>query len=156
VLLRVGASSWPHGPDVLNVPLATVNTLVLVTSSMTIVMAWLALKENDFGRFQRMMLVTVVLGLLFLGIKGFEYADKFSHGHYPETSTFYAIYFVLTGTHVLHLAGGVLVAAYHALFGGGLWKREPERFTNRIEITGLYWHFVDLVWLVVFATLYLT
>ena len=156
VFLREGAASWPRGADVLNVPLATVNTALLITSSMTMVMSWLSLKLEDFGKFRRYLGITMALGVAFLAIKSFEYADKFSHGHYPSTDIFYAIYFALTGLHVLHLVAGIVVCAWHFLFGRRLWDKAPEQFTNRIEVTGLYWHFVDLVWLVLFPTLYLT
>lgn len=155
VLLRVNAVDWPHGPEVLNVPLATVNTLVLIGSSLTIFKAWAALKMNDFAAYKKFAWITIALGSLFVLIKLYEYSDKFSHEHYPATSTFYAIYFTLTGLHVIHLFAGVLVNTFHVLFGGGLWKKSPEQFTNRIEVTGLYWHFVDLVWLIMFPTLYL-
>jgi len=144
------------GTDLLNVPLATFNTVVLISSSMTMVMAWASLKLDDFGKYRKFIGATAALGVLFLLVKSYEYYDKFSHEHYPSTSTFYAIYFTITGLHVLHLLAGVLVCVYHGIFGGRMWKTEPERFTNRIEVTGLYWHFVDLVWLVVFPVLYLT
>ena len=66
-----------------------------------------------------------------------------------------AIYFTLTGLHVLHIIGGIVVLGY--LWGPGIkmWTSEPERFTNRIEVAGLYWHFVDLVWIFLFPVLYL-
>ncbi len=156
VFLRTGAPDWPRGADVLNVPLATLNTVLLITSSMTMVMSWLALKLNDFGRFRRFIGFTILLGIGFLAIKSYEYYDKIQHDHLPSTSVFYAIYFALTGLHIAHLVGGVLVCTWHALFGKKLWLAQPERFTNRIEVTGLYWHFVDLVWIVMFPTLYLT
>ncbi len=156
VFLRTGAPEWPRGADLLNVPLATFNTVVLITSSMTMVMAWASLKLDDFDKYQKYILATAALGVLFLLLKSYEYWGKFSHEHYPSTSTFYAIYFTLTGLHVLHLLAGILVCVYHGLIGGRMWISEPERFTNRIEVTGLYWHFVDLVWLVLFPVLYLT
>lgn len=156
VFLRTGSSDWPRGADVLNVPLATLNTVLLITSSMTMVMAWLALKGNDFGKFRRFLGITIALGTGFLLIKSYEYYDKISHDHLPSTSVFYAIYFALTGLHVLHLLGGILVGLWHLLFGRRLWDKAPEQFTNRIEVTGLYWHFVDLVWIVLFPTLYLS
>lgn len=156
VFLRVGAPAWPRGASELLVPVATANTAILITSSMTMLMSWSSLKMNDFGKFRRYLGITMLLGALFLGVKGYEYWEKISLGHYPSTSTFFAIYFVLTGVHVLHLFGGITVCGYHSLFGKKMWDREPERFTNRIEVTGLYWHFVDLVWLVLFPTLYLT
>lgn len=156
VFLRTGSPAWPRGADVLNVPLATLNTVLLISSSMTMVMAWLALKLNDFSRFRRFIGLTMLLGVGFLAIKSYEYYDKIQHEHLPSTSVFYAIYFALTGLHIAHLAGGILACAWHALLGKRLWNAEPERFTNRIEVTGLYWHFVDLVWIVMFPTLYLT
>src|SRR5262249_1801310 len=133
-----------------------INTVLLITSSMTMVMAWLALKMNDFARFRRFIGITILLGVGFLLIKSFEYYDKIHHHHLPKTSVFYAIYFLLTGVHVVHLFGGIVVCSWHGAFGKKLWDHEPERFTNRIEVTGLYWHFVDLVWIVLFPTLYLT
>ncbi len=156
VFLRTGSSDWPRGADLLNVPLATLNTVLLITSSMTMVMAWLALKGNDFGKFRRFLGITIALGTGFLLIKSYEYYDKISHDHLPSTSVFYAIYFALTGLHVLHLIGGVLVCLWHLLFGKRLWDRKPEQFANRIEVTGLYWHFVDMVWIVLFPVLYLS
>jgi heme/copper-type cytochrome/quinol oxidase subunit 3 len=156
VFLRTGSPDWPRGADVLNVPLATVNTALLITSSMTIVMSWLSLKLDDFAKFRRYLLYTMVLGGLFIGIKAIEYGDKLSHAHYPSTSVFYAIYFALTGLHVIHLLAGIAACAWHYTFGKRLWDKAPEQFTNRIEVTGLYWHFVDMVWLVMFPTLYLS
>lgn len=156
VFLRTGSSDWPRGADLLNVPLATLNTVLLITSSMTMVMAWLALKGNDFGKFRHFLSITIALGTGFLLIKSYEYYDKISHDHLPSTSVFYAIYFALTGLHVLHLLGGVLVCLWHLLFGKRLWDKAPEQFANRIEVTGLYWHFVDMVWIVLFPVLYLS
>ena len=72
------------------------------------------------------------------------------------TTHYLAIYFTLTGLHALHILGGSIVIGY--LWGPGrkLWKTDPERFTNRIEVSGLFWHFVDLVWIFLFPVLYLT
>jgi heme/copper-type cytochrome/quinol oxidase subunit 3 len=155
VLLRVNAIDWPRGTEVLNVPLATVNTVILISSSMTMLKAWAALKMDDFSGYKKFAWITIALGTAFIAIKMYEYSDKFGHGHYPSTSTFYAIYFTLTGLHVLHLLAGVLVNLFHVLFGDSLWRKRPRQFTNRIEVTGLYWHFVDMVWLVMFPVLYL-
>ena len=164
IFLRVGAPAWP-GPigeafygqaaDVLNVPLATLNTMVLIGSSVTMVMAWASLKMDDFGKYKRYMGATILLGLGFLVIKAFEYGDKFSHGLLPSESTFLAIYFTLTGLHALHVIGGIVVNFYFWGPGSTLWTSNPRWFTNRIEIAGLYWHFVDLVWIFLFPTIYL-
>jgi cytochrome c oxidase subunit 3 len=201
---------------------------VLILSSVTVVMAWASLKMKQFGRFKFFQAITVLCALMFLGIKSFEYRDKFSHyevwktdgsrltghlegkpmfmtlakvkeakqekiefipdaHHYsegrlaarkhdggehkaveiavkdikrlsafvPAHSTYFAIYFTLTALHALHVLGGALVIGY--LFGPGskMWFTDPERFTNRVEVAGLFWHFVDLVWIFLFPVLYL-
>jgi cytochrome c oxidase subunit III len=229
ILLRVGAlpADWPHG--LLNIPIGTFNTAVLIVSSVTVVMAWASLKMKQFGRFKVFQAITVLCALTFLGIKSFEYRDKFSHyevwktdgtrltGHFegkpmfltlakvkaagknkieliadphhysegraamtehesgvehktveiavseikrlsafvPAHSTYFAIYFTLTALHALHVLGGAVVIGY--LFGPGskMWYTDPERFTNRVEVAGLFWHFVDLVWIFLFPVLYL-
>jgi heme/copper-type cytochrome/quinol oxidase subunit 3 len=156
ILLRVGADVWPHGAEAgLSIPLATLNTMVLISSSVTMVMSWASLKMNQFGKFRMYLALTILLSFVFLIVKYFEYTAKFHHGLYPRTSTFYATYFTMTGLHGLHVVGGILVNLYLLLPGSGLWKKEPERFTNRIEYAGLYWHFVDLVWIFLFPVLYL-
>jgi heme/copper-type cytochrome/quinol oxidase subunit 3 len=155
VLLRTGAPEWPHGSQFLNVPLATLNTLILITSSVTMVMAWASLMLKEFGKYRLYLAVTILLALGFLVVKGFEYGHKFEHHHFPSASTFYAIYFTLTGLHGLHVIGGVIVNAYFLFFGKRMWESHPEQFAGRIECAGLYWHFVDLVWIFLFPVLYL-
>jgi len=153
ILLRIGAPSWPHHE--LNVPLGAVNTVLLICSSVTMVMAWASLKMNKWGAHRGYLAATFLLALVFLINKYFEYSAHFRGGEYPSHSTFLAIYYTLTGLHGIHILGGMIVMAY--LFGPGakLWKKNPEQFTNRIEYTGLYWHFVDLVWIFLFPVLYL-
>ena len=155
VLLRTGAETWPHGAETLNVPLATFNTLVLIASSVTMVMSWASLQLRSFGRFRLFMGLTILMGLIFLVAKGFEYHEDISRSELPATSTFFAMYFTLTGLHGLHVIGGIIVNAYLWLPGSRMWQTDPRRFTNRIEVAGLYWHFVDLVWIFLFPTLYL-
>jgi cytochrome c oxidase subunit III len=218
ILLRVGAPDgyWPHGW--LTVWLGTVNTLVLITSSITTVMAWASLKMGNFGKFKMFHAITLCCAVTFLCIKSYEYHDKFIHneitlkdgriadghlikrtadavtisGHFvtdrkelfnlrpgffggpkheeieiktadiakmsnygPAHHTYTALYFTLTGLHALHVIGGAIVIFYLWAFGGRMWKEDPERFTNRVEISGLFWHFVDLVWIFLFPVLYL-
>ena len=155
VLLRTGAEHWEHGAEFLSVPLATVNTMVLIASSVTFVMSWVTLKMKNLPRFRLFMALTVLCGFGFLIIKFFEYKAKFEHGYLPSTSTFMAIYFTMTGLHGLHVVGGMIVNGYFLGPGAKMWQTEPQRFTNRIEVAGLYWHFVDLVWIFLFPTLYL-
>src|SRR4051794_8243929 len=237
ILLRVGATEgyWPHGW--LNIPVGTANTIVLITSSITTVMAWASCKMNQFGKFKFYHACTILLAFTFVGIKSYEYHDKFTHysiklndgqiadGHLVEKSkdfdvaqktgdivihghqvnlaalegdalqnelkklydirssegrhvehkelkieasniasietygpwhnTYTAIYFTLTGLHALHVIGGAIVIGFLWGPGSKMWKTDPERFTNRIEVSGLFWHFVDLVWIFLFPVLYL-
>ena len=155
ILIRTGAPSWPRGDTILNVPLATFNTIVLISSSVTMVMAWASLMRRRFGTFRIYMGATILLGFVFLVVKYFEYSHKFHDGLFPSTNNFLAIYFTLTGLHMLHVFGGMAVNAYFWGPGAKLWKTNPEWFTNRVEHSGLFWHFVDLVWIFLFPTLYL-
>ena len=138
-----------------NLKLGAINTVILICSSVTMVVAWAQLKMNKFGKGRAYVIVTAVLALVFLVNKYFEYAAHFNAGEGPWHSTFLAIYFTLTGLHGLHILGGIIVMAYLAGPGAGLWKRNPGQYTNRVEYTGLYWHFVDLVWIFLFPVLYL-
>jgi cytochrome c oxidase subunit 3 len=239
VLLRTGAYYWPQG--LLSVPLGTLNTVLLVTSSILIMKGWTSLKQKRFSAFKKYQSATLLLALVFLGIKSLEYNQKFHHyeawftdkgaeelaaqnpwlkesgaltransvtGHLkgepyfldlarlkrqnaaeitlqvdshkggeqqgrhhelkitlpqikrlsayvPAHSTFFAIYFCITGLHALHVIGGILVIGYLWGPGSRMWRTEPDRFTNRIECTVVYWHFVDFIWLIVFPLFYL-
>jgi cytochrome c oxidase subunit 3 len=153
IILRVGAVEWPHGE--LNILLGAINTVILISSSVTMVMAWASLKMNEWGKHRLYLGLTFVLALVFLINKYFEYSAHLATGEGPWHSTFLAIYFTLTGLHGLHILGGMVVMGYFLGPGAKMWKQDPERFTNRIEYTGLYWHFVDLVWIFLFPVLYL-
>lgn len=291
LFLRMGAGPglWPHG--LLNVPVGTLNTAILILSSVTVVMAWAALKMRQFSKYRRWMATTIGLAVVFLGIKLiYEYPQKFEHfgayikpealakyepylgnnylaskglsrrveitGHLhsihleagtadkpkfeafikkhglkeehgvyviegkeytskiqkeldslkgskaeyevkldavnadptnpvydspslwpaklsdkeakidkadirwagmftPEHSSFFSVYFTITGLHALHIVGGVVVFLYFLGPGSALYKRNPEHLANRVECAGLYWHFVDLVWILAFPLFYL-
>jgi cytochrome c oxidase subunit 3 len=167
VLLRTGtpAEFWPTGAQAgLNIPIGTFNTLVLIGSSVTMVMAWSSLKMDNFAGFKKYMWLTIGAATLFLVVKGFEWGAKFDHHVYPKTgwpeagdpSAFYALYFTLTGLHGIHIICGVGVLVWMALpVGHNMWKTERKRFEGRIECLGLYWHFVDLVWIFLFPIFYL-
>ena len=155
VLLRTGAEAWPRQADIVNIPLATLNTAVLIASSVTMVMSWASLKMNNFAKYKLYMGLTFLAGVAFLVIKSIEYNEKFSHHYYPSTNNFIAIYFLMTGLHAIHVIGGMVVNGFFWGPGSKMWKTEPEKFTNRIEVAGLYWHFVDLVWIFLFPVLYL-
>jgi cytochrome c oxidase subunit 3 len=138
-----------------SIPMATVNTMVLITSSITMVMAWASLVLKQFGRFRFYMSLTILLGLVFLGIKYTEYSAKLAHGLSPGVSPLLDMYWLMTGLHVVHIIGGLVVNLYLLIPGSRMWKTHPEQFTGRVEVSGLYWHFVDLVWIFLFPILYL-
>lgn len=155
ILLRINAVEWPFGADVLNVPMGAFNTVVLILSSVTMVLCYAALKLDDLAGFKKYMGITILLSLVFLVVKAFEYNHEFEIGNFPWSSTYLAIYFTMTGLHALHIICGVVVNAYFWGPGAKLWETSKAQFTNRIEAAGLYWHFVDLVWIFLFPVLYL-
>ena len=157
IMLRIGADDWAHlkTEAELNIPLATLNTIVLITSSVTMVMAWASLMRKQLDRYRLYMLVTVGLGCVFLVIKYFEYSEKFHHHLYPSTSNFLGLYFTMTGLHALHVIGGMVTNFYFAFPGAKLWEKNEMWLTNRVEHAGLFWHFVDLVWIFLFPVFYL-
>jgi cytochrome c oxidase subunit 3 len=251
LFVRLGAEdgTWPD--HIQNVALGFANTCILITSSITMVWAWVALKERKFNTYRWALGLTILCGLVFLVIKGVEYHSKFNHlgvmikadaiekyrpqlekmnafvgsipslhvfevrsedvkntqgdsytfvpdknpgylinlaqekgastpegaaedkdatitilksdvdldrtGYLvPAYGTYYAIYFLVTGLHAMHIIGGVVVMTYFLTIGSRMYKRNPEQLSNRIEVTGIFWHFVDLVWITVFPILYLT
>jgi cytochrome c oxidase subunit 3 len=249
LFMRLGAEdgTWPN--HIQSVPLGLCNTIILIVSSITMVWAWVALKERKFNTYRLALGITILCGIVFLCIKSVEYYSKFHHlgvmikadamdkylpdlqkmdayvgsipsqnvfevrsedvksqddtsitfvpdknpsylinlaqpkdalaadasagdedatitiqksdikrsGHLlPAYGTYYAIYFLVTGLHALHIIGGVVVMIYFLTVGSKLYRTCPEQLTNRIEVTGIFWHFVDLVWITVFPILYLT
>ena len=162
ILLRVGApvegpGAWiGHDEAHLSWKIGGFNTLVLILSSVTMVMAWVSLKMGNFAKGRRYLMVTVALALLFLVVKiTLEYIPHIKDGFIPSHSTFFALYYTMTGLHGLHIFGGIVVIGYFIGPGSALWHSDPDYYTNRIECTGLYWHFVDLVWIFLFPVLYL-
>jgi len=166
-LLRSGAPTWPVQHEVLSVPLAALNTVVLIASSVTMVMAWASLaphtaavragdreaEAHSLKRYRLFMGLTLLGGAIFLVVKSIEYSEKFSHHLYPATNNFLGLYFTLTGLHALHVIVGMIVNGFLWGPGARMWRSQPERFANRIEVAGIYWHFVDVVWIFLFPVL---
>ena len=153
VILRTGNPDWVQHP--MNVSLATLNTMILITSSVTVIMSWASLRLKDFAKFRIYFLSTLILAGGFMVVKGIEYNQEFSQGLFPWTDNYMGIYFTLTGLHGLHVVGGMVVIADLLGPGAKMWETAPEQYVNRIESVGLYWHFVDLVWIFLFPSLYL-
>jgi cytochrome c oxidase subunit 3 len=138
----------------LNQGLAGVNTLVLILSSLTMVLAVQAGKQGKAGLMQAHLLITALLGTAFCVIKYVEYGSKFEAGIYPDTQLFFSCYFVTTGIHLAHVILGVLplLACFFIALKSDKFLRKGD---ETIELLGLYWHFVDLVWIFLFPLLYL-
>src|SRR4029453_14942797 len=132
ILLRAGSAEGPHGYEELSVPMAFFNTVVLISSSVTMVMAWASLKMNDFGKFRLYLGLTILLSFVFLVVKYFEYSHHLHAGEGPWHNTYYAIYFTITGLHGLHILGGIIVNSN--LWGPGAKMGQAARggFTNRL------------------------
>ncbi len=153
VILRTGNPDWVQHP--MNVPLATLNTMILISSSVTVIMSWVSLRLKNFARFRMYLAATLLLAGGFMVVKAIEYNHEFSQGLFPWSDNYMGIYFTLTGLHGLHVLGGMVVFGYLLGPGVKMWKTAPEQYINRIECVGLYWHFVDLVWIFLFPSLYL-
>jgi cytochrome c oxidase subunit 3 len=149
----------------LNIPLGAANTIVLIGSSLTMAMAVRSAQLGERGKLVIFMILTMVLGAGFLGIKAIEYMDKINHHLVPgpnfafpapwtqQAQLYFSLYFAMTGLHALHMIVGLGIMAVMTVWS---WQGRfsPEYYTP-IEITGLYWHFVDIVWIFLFPLLYL-
>jgi len=148
-LLRVAAPEWPSGRDVLDVWSGVRNTVLLLLASTFI---WRTQSKPAAG-VRTALLVGIAGSLAFLLSKSWEWQHEISLGLLPSTSTFLATYYTLTGLHAAHVTGG-LIANVWALLGIG---RVPDAMTTgRLRALALYWGFVDVVWLVIFALMYLS
>jgi len=159
----------------INMRLGATNTAVLICSSLTVVLAVWAAQTARRSLLIGSLALTMLLGLTFLGIKGIEYRDKFVEHHVPGASfsfenepipghpgqyanarhaqMFFSLYFVMTGLHALHMIIGIVLLAILAI-RAQRGHYSPEYYTP-IDMTGLYWHFVDIVWIFLFPLLYL-
>ncbi len=151
IVLRFGSPAWPRPGDVLNTTLLAVNTLVLITSSLTMALGLDAIQRGRARVCARFLLLTALLGCVFLGIKAFDYQHMWHRGFTITTNLFGNCYYLLTGFHALHVVGGVVLLLY--LWGLTLRGRLTADHWGRIEYGGLYWHFVDVVWVLLFAIL---
>jgi cytochrome c oxidase subunit 3 len=149
----------------LDVMLGTINTAVLIGSSLTMALAVHAAESGERKLLIVFLLATMALGVVFLGIKGVEYYEKFHEHHIPgpafrfeaeylrHAQIFFSLYFAMTGLHAIHMIIGLGIMAWMLLWA---WNGTitPE-YSSPIEISGLYWHFVDIVWIFLFPLLYL-
>ncbi len=144
---------YAESQAMLNTSLGLANTLVLLTSGFFMALAVFTLREGKHEKSARLILITMVFGLLFLVLKGFEYSDKLAHGISIDTNSFFMFYWMLTGFHVLHVLAGLVILVY-------MYFKTKSGFYNAnntfdVETSAAFWHMCDLIWLFLFPVIYL-
>ena len=153
LLYRTRIGDGPGAAEVFDIPFTSVSSFILLMSSLTMVMAHHSTVRKDWRQMRVWLVATGMLGIIFLSGQVFEFTEFVEEGLTVTTSPFGSSFFVLTGFHGAHVAVGVLMLLATALmsFTGRL--RDGEGMN--VEIIGLYWHFVDIVWIVIFTVVYL-
>jgi cytochrome c oxidase subunit 3 len=153
IVMRGKSVSGPLPHEALDVPLTAVNTFVLICSSLTMVTALAAIQRGDARGLRRWLIATAVLGLTFLSGQAIEFSMLSHRGLSLSSNLFGATFFTLTGFHGAHVFAGVLWISFvlARAFRGGVTRDNHIA----VELAGLYWHFVDLVWIIIFTVVYL-
>lgn len=143
----------PTALDIFDIPFTSASTFILLMSSLGMVLALDALQRKDMRGFQTWILTTALLGAIFLSGQIYEFTFFVEEAFKLETSPFSASFFMLTGFHGIHVTVGVvmLVVIWALSLRGGI----TEKNTETVELIGLYWHFVDIVWILIFTLIYL-
>jgi heme/copper-type cytochrome/quinol oxidase subunit 3 len=158
--LRVRSTDWALPGEVLNVPLTGLNTFILICSSLTMVEALASIERGNQRRLKMYLAGTLALGITFLSIQGYEYIKlffteglTFTGAPGPINDLYGSTFYIQTGVHGSHVFAGVMAMAYATIkaFRGGFTKENHEA----VELIGLYWHFVDVVWIFLFTIVYL-
>ncbi len=159
ILMRLRHPEWGAQAAHTMESIGITNTVVLLASSLTMILAhsWImerghtgAPESERIRKGAQYLMLTIVLGFVFLGFKGYEYTHEIQGGYTPARSLFWGFYFLMTGLHALHVIGGLIA---NLVVWKGLRKQQNPQ---RIEAVGIYWHFVDVVWIFLFPLLYLT
>jgi cytochrome c oxidase subunit 3 len=154
-ILRHASANWPVPKDVLGINLTAFMTFLLIVSSVTMVLSLSAIQKHDMARFKKFLGLTILGGLIFLGCQAYEWTHLITE-RLPEvglsfsTHLFATTFFILTGFHGMHVTGGVI---YNSCVLAAVTRGRYE--AKHVEIAGLYWHFVDLVWILIFTFVYL-
>jgi heme/copper-type cytochrome/quinol oxidase subunit 3 len=149
--LRIGSTNWPVPSDYLGINLTALMTFVLICSSVTMVQAVSAVQRNDSPALRKWLGFTILGGMFFLGCQVYEYTHLFASGMHMSRHLFDSTFFILTGFHGLHVFSGV-VYLISVLAKSGRYNADNYA---QVEVVGLYWHFVDLVWIILFTLVYL-
>jgi len=152
--LRIGNPNWPSPADYLGITTTAIMTFILICSSLTMVEALSGIQHGNQAKFRTFMSLTVLGGLIFLGMQAFEWHHLIGErGMSIKRDLFDATFFILTGFHGCHVTGGVIYNA--VLLIRGMMGKLPQAKAGLVEVAGLYWHFVDLVWILIFTFIYL-
>ena len=143
----------PYPADVLDIPLTTISTFVLLMSSLAMVLALHYVREGSKLSGRIWILVTALLGVVFIGFQVYEFYEFVNEGLTPRTNLFGTTFFILTGFHGAHVTIGILWLLF-MLFAHIKGTLRSDNALD-LEIAGLYWHFVDIVWIVIFTVVYL-
>ena len=143
----------PYPLDLFDIPMTTVISFVLLMSSFLMVLALNSIRHNDMSRYRLWMAGVILFGSIFLGFQVYEFSHFMELGLYQRTNLFGSSFYMLTGTHGIHVAIGVLWLI--ALLIASYLRPTSSRDAVYVEVAGLYWHFVDIVWIVIFTVVYL-
>jgi heme/copper-type cytochrome/quinol oxidase subunit 3 len=149
IMHRVGHPEWARQAVHTNTLAGAVNTFVLLTSSLFAVLAHNAAERKNGKRAANFLLLTSAGGLLFLVIKAFEWTNEIRHGFTITSNTFWSFYYTAAGLHAFHIIAGVIIMLIVAS------DAKDNKELQRVENIGLYWHFVDIVWIFLFPLLYI-
>ena len=149
ILFKLNGTPGFEDAALTSVTAGAINTFVLLTSSLSVVLAHAAIEKGDREKSFKYIWYTIGFGLVFLIIKSYEYTGKIIHGHTITDNLFWSFYYTMTGLHALHVIGGMVIMALISFD-----IRKGYNF-QRVELIGIYWHFVDLVWIFLFPLFYI-
>ncbi len=154
IILRFAhPEQWAPPGKMLNVPVTAVNTFLLICSSVTMVKAFAAAEDDDQRALRLWLMATVLIGATFVGVQAYEYSHLIEKGFTPAAGLYGSTFYTMTGFHGFHVTMGVLCMIFVT------WRAFRGKYSARdhrgVEVIGLYWHFVDLVWIILFTIVYL-
>jgi heme/copper-type cytochrome/quinol oxidase subunit 3 len=153
LVLRMGTAAWPDPGERLAVDITAANTFILICSSWTMVMALHAIQHGSQSGLVKWLGATILIGATFVGVQAYEYGVLLDNHMLPNVDIFWSTFYAMTGFHGLHVIVGVLWLM--CLWVGAVRGKFTQQDYLRVELGGLYWHFVDLVWVLLFTIVYL-
>ena len=149
IMFRLAHDAWSEQAAHTNTWIGAFNTMVLLTSSLSAVLAHQAAERGDGPKAARLLWATIAGALTFLVVKGFEWTSEITHGFTITASTFWSFYYTAAGIHAAHVVAGAIIM----MFVASAARKNQE--LHRVELIGIYWHFVDIVWIFLFPLLYI-